>query len=65
MAAPSSKTSAAMPGNTKEFSDKKTIVRECHEICDACHNCLRGQKGKCRWDSERRAMIVTVGEADP
>lgn len=39
---------------TEDPKDDVTVIERhpsyCHDICDACYNCLRGQKGLCRWD---------------
>lgn len=32
-------------------------VRECHEPCDACQNCLRSGTGKCWWSESRKSMV--------
>ena len=41
----------------KVWQEKKG-VRVCHEICDACYNCLQGQKGNCKYNSEVDGCIV-------
>ena len=41
-----------------EIWQKKNKVELCHENCDACYNCLKGQKGQCRWSNDLKAGVV-------
>ena len=45
-----------------DIKAQRMRVKECHEISDACRNCIRSGTGRCWWSEDRKSMVYEVEE---